>query len=114
MEKLTLTRWELLFKKSADDMWTWLVYSGLWIEPLRYEIQNFIDELNKKVNGTVRIKLYKGNVMVVGRSSPNALYDIELSTYEDWSTYNQSLAKGFIELWGLQSIIAYNRCKNGT
>jgi len=109
LEKLVLTKWELQFKNLADEIWSWLVYTGLWIEPLRKELQIVIDEMNKRVNGVVKVKLYKGTAIVVGRNSPNSLYDIKVSTYEAWSTYDQKLAKGFIELWGLQSVTAFNK-----
>jgi len=112
LEKLTLTRWELEFKRLADEMWTWLVYSGLWVEPLRSELQEFINSVNSRVSGEVTLKLYKGTAMVVGRESQNALYNIKLSTYEAWSTFDQELAKGFIELWGLQSVIACDVIRN--
>ncbi len=107
LEKMVLTKWELQFKQLADSVWTWLVYSGLWIEPLRIELQKLIDEMNERVEGVVRLKLYKGSVLVVGRYSRNSLYEAKLSTYESWTSFDQTLAKGFVELWGLQSVAAY-------
>lgn len=91
-----------------DQEWTNLVYAGLWIEPLIKDLEAFIDNVNKKVTGRVSVKLYKGNVMIVGRDSPYALYDLKLSSYNKGQLFNQTASKGFIEIWGLQSRMAYN------
>ena len=93
LEKLVLTRHEIMFKELVDHQWSWLVYSGLWVEPLRKDLEAFIDKTQKNVTGEVKLKLFKGNVWVVGRSSPYSLH-IE-------PDYDQSIAKGFIKLWGL-------------
>lgn len=106
LEKLVCTRHENTFKKLVDEQWTNLVYTGLWVEPLMGDLEAFIDSVNKKVTGTVRVKLYKGNATVVGRSSDYALYDENLATYDRKSTFNQLASLGFIELWGLQSRMA--------
>lgn len=106
LEKFVCTRHENTFKKFVDEQWTNLVYTGLWVEPLREDLEAFIDRVNKKVTGIVRVKLYKGNATVVGRSSDYALYDENLATYDRKSTFNQLASFGFIELWGLQSRMA--------
>jgi argininosuccinate synthase len=106
LEQLVLTRHELAFKAGVEREWSWLVYSGLWMEPLRFDLDGFIDATQARVTGTVRLKLYKGGMRVVGRSSPNSLYNVKLSTYQKGSTFDQMSAVGFIELWGLQSRIA--------
>ena len=106
LEKLVLTRNELSFKSQVEREWAWLVYSGLWLDPLRADLDRFIEGTQDRVTGTVRMKLYKGGIRVVGRSSPLSLYDLDLSTYNKSSTFNQRSAAGFIELWGLQSRIA--------
>jgi argininosuccinate synthase len=106
LEKLVLTKHELGFKKTVDDQWTWLVYSGLWVEPLRGALESFIEKTQERVSGTVRVKLWKGAMRVVGRKSPNSLYFHNLSTYSKGSTFNQQAATGFIELWGLPSRVA--------
>ncbi len=106
LEKMVCTRHENVFKKIVDEQWTYLVYSGLWVEPLREDLEQFINKVNEKVNGVVRVKLFKGSVQVVGRSSPYALYDKTLATYGRESTFNQQASFGFIELWGLQSRMA--------
>jgi len=106
LEKLVLTRNELEFKSAVEREWAWLVYSGLWMEPLRTALDNFIETTQRRVSGKVKLKLYKGSMRVVGRSSENTLYKLELSTYNKGSTFDQRSAVGFIELWGLQSRIA--------
>ncbi len=106
LEKLTLTVHELAAKAPLEDLWSRLVYNGLWMEPLRRHIDAFIESTQSVVSGDVRIKLYKGSLSVVGRRSPNSLYRLELSTYAKESKFNQQLAVGFIELWGMQTITA--------
>ena len=108
LEKLVLTKWVTHFKEIVDSKWAWLVYNGLWFEPLREALDAFIDKVEENVNGTVKLRLYKGSVIVVGRQSDNSLYDYGLATYEKSSTFDQKLAVGFINLFGLQSILAYN------
>lgn len=103
LEKLVLTRHELETKTKIEEQWSWLVYSGLWIEPLRYALDAFIDKTQERVNGNVRVKLFKGNMRVVGRKSPMSLYQHKLSTYNSSSTYDQKSAVGFIDIYGLSS-----------
>ncbi len=103
LEKAVLTRHELRSKARVDEEWAFLVYGGLWMEPLREALDAFIDKTQERVSGVVRVKLYKGGLHVVGRSSPLTLYDLNLATYEGASTFDQTLAEGFIELWGLQT-----------
>ncbi len=83
-----------------------LVYNAQWYSPLRKTLDASIDEAQAKLNGEVRLKLYKGNVTVTGRRSPNSLYDRELATYEEDDAFDQSLAEGFVRLWGLPLEIA--------
>ena len=113
LEKMTLTRHEIFSKKGIEEMWTFLVYSGLWMEPLREALEAFIDKTQEKVVGKVRVKLYKGSLRVVGRSSPVSLYDFRLATYGADTTFDQTHSIGFIELWGLATRAA-NRVKRGT
>ncbi|MEM3383109.1 MAG: argininosuccinate synthase [Nitrososphaerales archaeon] len=108
LEKLVLTRNELFFKDIVDSQWAWLVYAGLWLDPLRYDLDAFINSTQERVNGNVRIKLYKGNYRVVGRSSPYSLYDMNLATYGISSKFDQSSAGGFIDLWGLPTRVAHS------
>jgi len=108
LEKLVLTRHELFFKDIVDSQWAWLVYSGLWLDPLKKDLDAFIDSTQERVSGNVRIKLYKGNYRVVGRSSPYSLYDMNLATYGISSKFDQSSAQGFIDLWGLPTRVAHS------
>lgn len=108
LEKLVLTRHQVGFKAIVEQQWAWLVYSGLWVDPLRDDLDNFINSTQKKVEGKVKVKLFKGSARVVSRSSPYSLYDTELATYSSSSTFNQKTAEGFTDLWGLSSRVAYN------
>ena len=106
LEKMVLTKHELAFKQIVDNQWSWLAYSGLWQDPLRTDLDKFIDATQNRVSGKVRLKMEKGSLRVVGRESKYSLYKGNLATYATGSTFDQSLAKGFVELWGLQSVIA--------
>lgn len=106
LEKMVLTKHELAFKRTVDEQWSWLAYSGLWQDPLRNDLDRFIDATQFRVTGKVRLKMQKGSFRVVGRESEYSLYQHGLATYAAGSTFDQSMAKGFVELWGLQSIIA--------
>jgi len=106
LEQLVLTRHELAFKAGVEREWAWLVYSGLWMEPLRFALDSFVRTTQRRATGSVRLKLYKGGMRVVGRSSENSLYNVKLSTFQSGSTFDQSSSVGFIELWGLQSRLA--------
>ena len=103
LEKMVHTKHENKFKSLIDDEWSWLVYSGLWEDPLRKDLDAFIDQTQKRVSGTVKLKLYKGSLRVVGRKSKYSLYSYKVATYGKGSTFDQKLAKGFVELWGMQS-----------
>ncbi|HET8689759.1 MAG TPA: hypothetical protein VFM18_24400, partial [Methanosarcina sp.] len=105
-EKMVLTTHELRFKRVVDEQWTWLVYSGLWKEPLRSDLDKFIDATQKKVSGKVKLRMQRGSLRIVGRKSRHSLYRDELATYTAKSTFDQSSAKGFVEIWGLQSTVA--------
>ncbi len=103
LEKMVLTRHEVLFKQQIDAEWAYLAYVGLWMDPLKEDLDAFINKTQENVNGEVRLKLYKGGLQVVGRSSPMSLYDKNLANYNIKTTFNQAYSKGFIELWGLQT-----------
>ena len=114
LEKMVLTKHELAFKRMVDEQWSWLAYSGLWQDPLRNDLDKFIDATQVRVSGKVKLKLQKGSLRVVGRESKYSLYKNDLATYAAGSTFDQSLAKGFVELWGLQSIIANSVAADAT
>jgi argininosuccinate synthase len=101
LEKTVLTKHEISSKKLIDDQWTFLVYSGLWMEPLKDALEAFINKTQERVFGKVKMKLYKGSLRIVGRSSPMSLYNLKLATYDSFTTFDQTWAPGFIELWGL-------------
>ena len=103
LEKMVHTKHETKFKSIVDDEWSWLAYSGLWQDPLKSDLDAFIEQAQKRVSGTVKLKLYKGSMRVVGRKSKYSLYSHKIATYGKESTFDQRLATGFVELWGLQS-----------
>jgi len=107
LEKMVLTRHEVLFKQQIDAQWTFLVYTGLWMDPLREDLEAFIDKTQERVFGEIKVKLYKGGFQVVGRSSSMSLYDANLATYDIQTTFDQSWSEGFIELWGLPTRISH-------
>ena len=110
LEKMVMTRHEVLFKQQIDAEWVFLAYAGLWVDPLKDDLDAFINKSQENVTGEVKLKLYKGSLQVIGRSSPNSLYDKNLANYNIKTSFNQSYAKGFIELWGLQTRM-YNTLK---
>ena len=103
LEKMVHTKHETKFKSLVDDEWSWLAYSGLWKDPLKNALDMFIEQTQKRVSGTVRLKLFKGSLRVVGRESKYSLYNHKIATYGKGSKFDQKLAKGFVELWGMQS-----------
>ncbi len=103
LEKMVHTKHENKFKTIIDDEWAYLVYSGLWQDPLKQDLDAFIQASQKPVSGTVKLKLFKGSIRVVGRKSEYSLYSHKIATYGAESTFDQRLAKGFVELWGIQS-----------
>jgi argininosuccinate synthase len=97
------------FTRQSEQRWGELVYDGLWFSPLRRALSNFFDEVNSVVSGDVRLAMNGGRAWVTGRKSPESLYDFDLATYDTGDTFDQSLAKGFVDLWGLPSKIAARR-----
>ena len=85
------------------------VYDGLWFSPLKRALDGFLDDVNGSVTGEIRMTLHGGRAVVTGRRSDESLYDFGLATYDTGDTFDQSLAKGFIDLWGLPSKIAAKR-----
>jgi argininosuccinate synthase len=108
LERLVCTIHENQFKPQLDRQWAYLVYAGLWWEPLRGDLDAYMERVNEQVTGTVALKLYKGHARVITRSSPNAVYDASLASFaESGGLFSQSAAPGFIELWSLQSRMAW-------
>jgi len=106
LEKFVLTRHEIAFKQFVDTQWASLVYTGLWMDPLREDLEAFVNKTQERVSGEVKVKLFKGGMRVVGRSSPTSLYDLNLATYDIKTTFDQSHSLGFIELWGLPTKVS--------
>jgi argininosuccinate synthase len=109
LENVCLDRDLARFKRQAEQRWTELVYDGLWFSPLRHSLDAFMTAASAHVTGDVRLRLHGGRAVVTGRRSPAALYDYSLATYDTGDMFDQALAKGFIELWGLPSKIAADR-----
>ncbi|RKY42435.1 MAG: argininosuccinate synthase [Candidatus Makaraimicrobium thalassicum] len=101
LEELVLDRETRRYKQALSDRYSELVYYGLWFTPLKEAIDAFTDRTQAHVSGDVKLKLYKGNVTVCGRRSPGSRYKMELATYGKGDIFDQSLAKGFIDLWAL-------------
>lgn len=101
LEFLTLPREVTQFKTQVDQQMAKMIYDGLWYSPLKAALDAFVDETQKVVSGTVRVKLNKGNHMVVGRKSAHSLYNEELATYSKGDAFDHNAAVGFIKIWGL-------------
>ncbi|MBO0961923.1 argininosuccinate synthase [Neobacillus sp. MM2021_6] len=101
LEFLTLPREVSQFKTQVEQQMAKIIYEGLWYSPLKSALDAFIDETQKTVSGTIRVKLHKGNHTVVGRKSPHSLYNEELATYAKGDAFDHNAAVGFIKLWGL-------------
>ncbi|HEY2176720.1 MAG TPA: argininosuccinate synthase [Mycobacteriales bacterium] len=109
LENVTVERDLARFKRTVDQRWAELVYDGLWFSPLKRALDAVIDSANEQVHGDVRLTLHGGRAVVTGRRSERSLYDYSLATYDSGDTFDQRLAKGFVELWGLPSKIAAQR-----
>jgi argininosuccinate synthase len=108
LEKLVCTLHQNQFKPQLDRQWAYLVYAGLWWEPLRGDIDAYAQAVNRQVSGTITVRLFKGSVRVVARQSPNAVYDPALAGFgESGGLFSQHASPGFIELWSLQSRMAH-------
>ncbi|MBO0868861.1 MAG: argininosuccinate synthase [Micromonosporaceae bacterium] len=109
LENVTVERDVARFKKGVDQRWAELVYDGLWFSPLKGALDAFIEETQRYVSGEIRLRLHGGRAVVTGRRSPASLYDFSLATYDSGDMFDQSLAKGFVQLWGLPSKLAAAR-----
>ncbi|HEX2070423.1 MAG TPA: argininosuccinate synthase [Thermoleophilaceae bacterium] len=108
LETLVGTIHQNRFKRALDEQWAFLVYAGLWYEPLREDLDAYMDSVNEHVTGEITVRLHKGRAQAVARSSPNALYDEALAGFgESGGLFSQHASPGFIELWTLQSRMAY-------
>ena len=108
LEKLVCTIHQNQFKAALDRQWAYLVYAGLWWEPLRSDLDAYMASVAEQVTGTIGLRLYKGSARVVTRESPNAVYDQQLASFgASGGLFSQAAAPGFIELWSLQSRMAW-------
>ncbi|KOY83311.1 argininosuccinate synthase [Lysinibacillus macroides] len=105
LEDLTLVKELAHFKPIIEQKLSELIYNGLWFSPLRDALEAFLAQSQQYVNGTVRVKLFKGHAIVEGRKSPNSLYNEQLATYSKEDQFNHASAVGFIELWGLPTVV---------
>ncbi|MDQ3152957.1 MAG: argininosuccinate synthase [Actinomycetota bacterium] len=109
LESVTVERDLARFKRTVGQRWTELVYDGLWFSPLKRALDAFLAETQQHVTGEIRMELQGGRVTVTGRRSEQSLYDFNLATYDEGDSFDQTLAKGFVQLWGLPSKIAAKR-----
>jgi argininosuccinate synthase len=109
LENVTVERDLARFKRGVDQRWGELVYDGLWFSPLKRALESFIAESQRFVSGDVRLTLHGGRAVVTGRRSEASLYDFGLATYDEGDMFDQSLARGFVDLWGLPSRLASAR-----
>jgi argininosuccinate synthase len=108
LEQLVCTIHQNQFKPQLDHQWAYLVYAGLWWEPLRSDLDAYMDRVNEQVTGTIGLKLYRGSARVITRSSPNAVYDASLASFaQSGGLFSQTASPGFIELFSLQSRMAW-------
>jgi argininosuccinate synthase len=101
LERLTLDKEVMHYKAKLSNDYADIIYNGTWFSPLRKALDAFVNETQQHVTGTVKLKLYKGNVEIAGRTSPYSLYDMKLATYTIADTFDHSAAEGFIKLYGL-------------
>ncbi|WP_156753863.1 argininosuccinate synthase [Actinokineospora pegani] len=111
LENVTVERDLARFKKTVGQRWAELVYDGLWFSPLKDALDTFIADTQRYVTGDIRMTLHGGRAVVTGRRSDVGLYDFNLATYDEGDEFDQSLAKGFVQLWGLPSKIAARRAQ---
>ncbi|MDP9443220.1 MAG: argininosuccinate synthase [Actinomycetota bacterium] len=109
LESVTVERDLARFKRGVEQRWSELVYDGQWFSPLKRSLDAFVEAAQQHVTGDVRLTLHSGRAVPTGRRSAGSLYDFSLATYDEGDAFDQSLAKGFVELWGLPSKIAARR-----
>ncbi|CAM4275290.1 argininosuccinate synthase [Nocardia ninae] len=112
LEAVTVERELGRYKRQVEQRWGELVYDGLWYSPLKRALDAFVGETQEHVSGDIRMVLHGGNAVVNGRRSEQSLYDFNLATYDEGDTFDQSLAKGFVQIHGLSSKVAARRDLN--
>ena len=109
LEHVTLERELGRYKRRVEERWSELVYDGLWYSPLKTALDAFIKHTQERVTGEIRMVLHGGHITVNGRRSPESLYDFNLATYDEGDSFDQSNAKGFVQIHGLSSKVAAKR-----
>jgi len=109
LESLTIERDLGRYKRGVEAEWSNLVYDGLWFSGLKRSLDAFVEDTQRYVSGEIRMTLHAGRAVPTGRKSEQSLYDFSLATYDTGDTFDQSLAKGFIDLWSLPSKISARR-----
>lgn len=109
LENVTIEREQARFKRTVEQRWTELVYDGMWFSPLKRSLETFIDDTQKYVSGEIRLVLHGGRATVSGRRSESSLYDFNLATYDEGDSFDQSQARGFIEIYGLTAKLSAAR-----
>ncbi|ATQ27975.1 argininosuccinate synthase [Rhodococcus ruber Chol-4] len=109
LEHVTLERELGRYKRRVEERWSELVYDGLWFSPLKYALDSFVQNTQEHVSGDIRLVLHGGHIAVNGRRSAESLYDFNLATYDEGDTFDQSNAKGFVQIHGLSSKVAAKR-----
>lgn len=109
LENCTIEREQARFKRRVEDRWAELVYDGQWFSPLKRSLDAFVEDTQRYVTGDIRMTLHGGRAVVTGRRSDTSLYDFNLATYETGDTYDQSNARGFIEIYGMSARLATAR-----
>ena len=109
LEHVTLERELGRYKRRVEERWSELVYDGLWFSPLKYALDAFIKNTQERVTGDIRMVFHGGHITVNGRRSPESLYDFNLATYDEGDSFDQSNAKGFVQIHGLSSKVAAKR-----
>ncbi len=109
LEHVTLERELGRYKRQMEQRWSELVYDGLWFSPLKEALDTFVLKTQEKVTGDIRLFLHGGAITVNGRRSSQSLYDFNLATYDEGDSFDQSFAKGFVNIHGLSSKVAAKR-----
>jgi argininosuccinate synthase len=109
LEDVTVEREQARFKATVGQRWSELVYDGQWFSPLKRSLDAFVEDTQRYVSGDIRMTLHGGAAVVNGRRSDTSLYDFDLATYDTGDTFDQSQARGFIELWGMSAKVASKR-----
>jgi argininosuccinate synthase len=109
LSNVTMEREIARYKRGVEQRWSELVYDGLWFTPLRRALDRFIDSAEAGVSGDIRMNMHAGKAVVTGRRSEESLYSFDLATYDTGDTFDQSMAKGFIEIFGMTTVLSAAR-----